>query len=117
VRKVQKKTTHLKCRWEENRGDQHADWGCSWWYFEFGADGAIIRQVEIYDSGVRLRYGPDHLSDGFGKLGEGRLQDMDMPGAEVMTADEFEVLWNSSHRTDQTPREKHGVGFSVPNEE
>ena len=95
--------TYLKCRWDENRGDQYAGWGCSWWYFEFGPDGSITRQVEIYDNGVQLRYGLDHLWDSFGKLGEGRLQDMDMPGAEVVTAEEFEALWESVRLSDTNP--------------
>jgi hypothetical protein len=93
--------TYLKCRWSEDRGDQHAGWGCSWWYFEFGPDGYITRQVEIYDSGVRLRYGPNHMVDMYGKLGEGRLQDMDMPETEVLTAEEFEAAWQSV-KTNQT---------------
>src|SRR5262245_24730921 len=87
--------TYLKCFWDESRGDTHDDWGCSWWFFEFGPDGAIARRVEVYDNGVRLRYGPDHLDDQFGGLGDASLQQMDMPGQESMTAEEFEAVWQS----------------------
>lgn len=89
--------TYAKCRGGKSRGDRYAAWGCSWWYFEFGPDGTITRQVEVYDGGVRLRYGPDHLEDTFGRLGEGRRQDMDMLGAEELTADQFEAVWASAN--------------------
>lgn len=89
--------TYVKCRWDEGRGDRYDHWGGSWWYFEFGPDGAITRQIEVYDGGVQLRYGPDHMGDEFGKLGEGRRQDMDMPGAEELTADQFEAVWGSAN--------------------
>jgi hypothetical protein len=88
--------TYVKCRWDEDRGDQYASWGCSWWYLEFGPQGWITRQVEVYDSGVRLRYGPDHMGDTFGRLGEARRQDLDMPAPEEMTAEQFEDVWQSA---------------------
>jgi len=90
------KMTYVKCRWDECRADQYAVWGCSWWYFEFGPDGSITRQVEVFDSGVRLRYGPDHMEHSFGRLGEGRRRQMDMPGAEELTAEQFEAVWEAS---------------------
>jgi len=86
---------YRKCRWDEPRADPFTNWGCSWWYFEFGHDGTIHRQVEVYDNGVRLRYSLDHLGDEFGGLGEARLEQMDMPGAEDITAGQFEVVWGS----------------------
>jgi hypothetical protein len=87
--------TYIKCRWDDNQGELRAGWGGSWWYFEFDPDGSISRQIEIYDNGMRLRYGPDRLEDANGRLGEGRRQHMDMPGALEMTADEFEAVWAS----------------------
>jgi hypothetical protein len=86
---------YIKARWDEPRADRYAVWGCSWWFFEIDQAGAINRQVEVYDSGVRLRYDRNHLSDEFGMLGEGRLQDMDIPGAEELTAEQFEAVWES----------------------
>jgi hypothetical protein len=86
---------YRKCRWDEPRAEPYGAWGCSWWFFEFGPDGTLTRQVEVYDNGVRLRYGPDHLADKFGKRGAARLQDMEMPGAQVLTAEEFETVWES----------------------
>jgi len=87
--------TYLKARWDEARAGLYSVRGCSWWFFEFCPDGAINRQVEVYDSGVRLRYGRNHLGDEFGKLGEGRLQDMEIRAAEELSAEQFEVVWES----------------------
>lgn len=86
---------YLKCHWNEPRAAPFGDWGCSWWFFEFGSDGAITRRVEVYDSGVRLRYGLDHLVDKFGWLEATRLEQLDMPGAEEITADQFKAMWES----------------------
>jgi hypothetical protein len=87
--------TYVKCYWDETRADAYDAWGCSWWFFEAGPDGAITRNVVVFDNGVRLRYGPDHMKDQFGGLAEARLQQMDMPGPEVITAEEFEGVWES----------------------
>lgn len=84
---------HLKYRWDEDRGDEHADWGGSWWYFEIGDDGYPSRQVEEYDRGVRLRYCFEHREDRFGGLGYGHESAMDRPPDKVLSAEEFEAVW------------------------
>ena len=86
--------THLKARWTMLRHD-HEAWGESWWYCEFGADGWLHRQVDVYDSGVRLRYGPSHLRDEFGALGVVRLDEFDRGQTVPLSAHEFEVIWGS----------------------
>src|SRR5262245_59238204 len=48
--------------------DGHPDMGDSWWYYEFGSNGTIIRQIILYDKGHRLRYDLDHLGDDYGEL-------------------------------------------------
>jgi hypothetical protein len=57
-------------RWEESRGDGFASWGAATYFFEVGPDGRPVRQVEVYDAGPTLRYGPDHPEDEFGQLGQ-----------------------------------------------
>jgi hypothetical protein len=84
---------YLKYRWDENRGDAHADWGGSWWYFEIGPDGYPVRQVEVYDAGVRIRYGPDHPEDEFGFLSYEHESDMDRSADQELSATEFEAVW------------------------
>ena len=84
---------YLKYRWDDRRGDAHDDWGGSWWYFEVGPDGYPARHVEVYDSGVRLRYGPDHPEDEFGFLSHGHESDMDRSADQELSAAEFVAIW------------------------
>jgi hypothetical protein len=93
---------YWKYRWSESRGDEHDDWGCSWWYFEIGPDGYAARQIEIYDAGVRLRYGPDHQEDEYGGLSYyAETTQLDRPPDEVITAAgfitaaDFDAIWET----------------------
>jgi hypothetical protein len=36
------------------------------------------------------------MQDSFGRLGEGRRQQMEMPGADELTPEQFEALWEAS---------------------
>lgn len=85
---------YRKYRWNESRGDAYSAWGASWWYFEIGPGGYPIRQIEIYDAGVRLRYGPDHSDDQFGGLGDGHASEWDRPADQELSAAEFEEQWS-----------------------
>ncbi|MEV7630333.1 hypothetical protein [Actinoplanes sp. NPDC089786] len=82
--------------WAETRGDEFNDWGHSVWCFEVGDDGWPIRQVEVYEAGRVLRYGPGRQEDSYGGLGEASLYDS---GEEwscfEITEAEFERAWNS----------------------
>jgi hypothetical protein len=86
---------YLKYRWDEDRADEYAAWGGSWWYFEVGMDGNPVRHVELCDSGVRLRYGPDHTEDEFGGLGHGSVADWDRPADQDMAAQDFGAVCGS----------------------
>ena len=88
--------THLKCRWEDDLGDACDGWGGSWWYFEIRPDGYASRQVEVFDNGRRLRYGPDQLRDEFGFLTDQPVVCGGMPPATAITASEFEAAWLSA---------------------
>jgi hypothetical protein len=86
---------YLKYRWNEIRGDERDDWGFSWWYSETDETGSSVRQLEIYDNGICLRYGPEHPEDEFGGLGySSSFEDMD-GDVEFITAEEFEKVWAS----------------------
>lgn len=84
---------HLKYRWDEDRGDEYADWGGSWWYFEISDDGFPSRQVEEYDGGIRLRYSSEHREDRFGGLSYGHESEMDRSADAVLSAEEFDAEW------------------------
>ncbi|WP_169952787.1 hypothetical protein [Microbispora sp. H11081] len=83
-------------RWDESRGDEFDDWGHSVWYFEVDDDGCPVRQVEVYDAGPVLRYGPEHKEDRYGGLGQASLFDPDEDWKQfVITRDMFERVWES----------------------
>jgi len=84
----------VKFRWQESRGDQYAHWGPSTWFLEVDADTWPVRQVEVYDSGPSLRYGPGHEEDEYGALGQARVSDADDNWPFVwISSDEFEAAW------------------------
>ena len=83
----------FRWRWEESRGDEHDHWGASTWLFEVDADSRPLRQIEIYDAGPTLRYGPDHAEDEYGFLSRSRLDESARWPLGEVTADEFEAAW------------------------
>ncbi|MEU0963601.1 hypothetical protein ABZ328_29260 [Micromonospora aurantiaca] len=84
-------------RWDESRGDEFDAWGHSVWYFEVDDDGWPVRQVEVYDRGPVLRYGPGHEADQYGGLGQASLDDPEEDWSPfVVTRDAFEHVWDSA---------------------
>jgi hypothetical protein len=57
-----------------------------------------VRQIEIYDHGPSLRYGPDRVEDEYGQLGVEALGDPDEWSRWVISAEEFERAWDGSSR-------------------
>lgn len=84
---------YLKRKWDESRGDEFNYWGTSNWYFETSFKGEVIRQVEEYEIGIRLRYDKDKLEDRFGGLSE---VDLDLNDKEFIEIGEkeFTKVWN-----------------------
>ena len=87
---------YYKRPWDEDRGDDHASWGTSVWFFEVGEDGFPTRQLEDYQSGIAIRYDATHLNDEFGRLSEAALPSTEFSPFTI-TAAEFEAAW-ASHR-------------------
>ncbi len=85
---------YFKRNWDETRGDAHADWGTSTWYFETEADMWPTRQIEIYANGTVLHYDGEHIEDEYGRLAEAALDAGDFAPFEI-TQDEFERTWAS----------------------
>lgn len=86
---------YVRRHWKEPRGDEHDDWGTSKWYFEVDDKGWVLRQVELYDSGVRRCYDKQHVEDEFGGLSETPL-DLSEPEYRVISSLEFEEIWRPS---------------------
>ena len=60
--------------------------------FECGEDGCPIRQIEVYEHGPTLRYGPQSLTDEFGMLSDQPLDAEDFAPFHI-DADVFEQVW------------------------
>ena len=72
-------------------------WGHSVWYFEVDADGWPIRQIEVYDVGPVIRYGPEHEEDRYGGLGQASLDDSGEDWSPyAITRGAFERVWDSA---------------------
>jgi hypothetical protein len=81
-------------RWDESRGDKFQSWGPATYFFEVGADGCPIRQMEVYDHGPTLRYGPDNEEDQHGMLAQGQLDSTEDWAPWSITRDVFEKAWS-----------------------
>ena len=84
---------YYEFRWDEGRGDAFDEWGASTWYFEVD-EAQVRRQIEVYDHGPTLRYGPDRSEDEYGFLTTEAFRPDDYPGREPSPA-EFEHLWSA----------------------
>lgn len=58
-------------------------------------EGGVLRQIEHYDSGVRLCYGEQHMEDEFGGLSQAPL-DLFEPGYTASSLQDFEAAWSLS---------------------
>lgn len=83
-------------RWEETRGDDLDAWGPATYYLETDQHGVPVRQVERYDAGPTLRYGPGHEQDTFGQLASVAVDRDEDWSRWVITHDEFEVVWQQA---------------------
>ncbi|MGR6914407.1 hypothetical protein ACU635_09170 [[Actinomadura] parvosata] len=54
--------------WDDDRGDQYANWGTSVYYLAIDGTGTARQQVEVYANGVVLAYDEQHDDDEFGGL-------------------------------------------------
>lgn len=86
---------YFKRRWDESRGDAFDSWGPAVYYYEV-TDGWPTRQIETYEAGPTLRYGPDREEDDYGQLGQARLEEFEDWARWAITKDEFEQAWASA---------------------
>jgi hypothetical protein len=85
---------YFKRKWEEDRGDQFASWGCAIYFFETDSNLIPTRQLEAYDNGNRLRYHQRHKHDEYGMLADQGLAAADF-APYAISQTEFEEAWNS----------------------
>jgi hypothetical protein len=85
---------YFKRHWDDSRGDTHADWGDSTWYFETEPDMWPCRQIEVYAHGAILKYDLTHIRDAFGGLSEVPLDAAEYAQFAI-SREEFEQVWCS----------------------
>lgn len=83
---------YFKRYWNEKRGDEHDQWGNSWWYFEVDPANWVVRQIEKYDRGPVLGYDSNHDIDQHGGLSTGQLERLSE--FTLTTFDEFNEVWS-----------------------
>lgn len=86
-------TRWFRRRWEESRGDDYNSWGPATYFFEVGLDGWPTRQIEVYDNGPTLRYGPEHVEDRYGQLGQSRVDELEDWTSWMIPQQDFERAW------------------------
>jgi hypothetical protein len=83
---------HYRRAWNETRADEHDSWGRSVWWFETDGDGSVTRQIEVYEQGPTVRYGPGRERDEIGMLADQPLDLEEFAEFEVSQTD-FETAW------------------------
>jgi hypothetical protein len=83
---------YFKRHWNENRGDQYADWGNATYFSEVTDGGDPKRQMEVYANGKVLQYDHEHAADSFGMLADQALNMEEFADFEI-AASEFEQAW------------------------
>lgn len=95
-------TRWFRRRWDERRGDALDAWGGATYYFEVDDDGVPTRQIEVYEAGPRLRYGPGQEEDAFGRLAHGPLGRDEDWSEWAISGEDFQAEW------DRLVSESHG---------
>jgi hypothetical protein len=85
---------YFKRKWEEDRGDQFASWGCAVYFFETDCDLVPTRQLEVYDNGNRICYDQQQMHDEYGMLADQPLDAEGFASYSISKA-EFDDAWNS----------------------
>ncbi len=87
---------YFKYRWNETRDDEFEGWGFSTQYSETDEELFPIRQIEIYDNGIALKYDNEHLEDRFKFSADKSIEDvLENPNNAEISKEDFENLWTS----------------------
>ena len=83
---------YFKRKFDESRVEDGEVWGTCIYYFETNGGGEVIRQIEVYEKGKRLKYSEEVIEDKFGFLAD---QAIDVSEFEkfAITKDDFEFQW------------------------
>lgn len=85
-------TRYYKRHFDEPRTEQAEVWGTCDYYFETNQIGEVLRQIEVYENGKRLKYHDKLIEDEFGSLADQSLDLSDFVNFEITKFD-FELQW------------------------
>lgn len=85
-------TLYYKRYYDERRIEKSETWGTCEYYLESNQNGEILRQIEVYENGKRLKYSEELIEDEFGFLAD---QNIDLLEFEKFTINktDFEYQW------------------------
>jgi hypothetical protein len=85
-------TLYYKRHFDEIRTENFELWGTCTYYFETNQNGEILRQVESYENGKKLKYSEQFIEDEFGFLADQQINLLDFEEFSI-TKNDFEYQW------------------------
>ena len=86
------KTLYYKRHFNEIRTEKSEIWGTCDYYFETNQNGQILRQIEVYENGKKLKYSEEFIEDEYGFLADQPLDLFDFQNFAI-TKPDFEFQW------------------------
>lgn len=83
---------YYKRHFNESRIEKFETWGNCDFYFESNQKGEILRQIEVYENGRRLKYSEEIIEDEFGFLSDQKIDLLEFEKFTINKKD-FEYQW------------------------
>lgn len=83
---------YYKRHFNERRIEKFENWGTCAFYFESNQKGEILRQIEVYENGRRLKYSEEIIEDEFGSLSDQKIDLLEFEKFTINKKD-FEYQW------------------------
>lgn len=83
---------YYKRHFNEDRIEKSENWGTCIYYLESNQKGKILRQIEIYENGKRLKYSEEFIEDEFGFLADQTISLLEFEEYAISKND-FEYQW------------------------
>jgi hypothetical protein len=89
---------YYKRYWDETTGEELTDsWGTSTYYFESDMDNIVLRQIQVFENGIGLKYWNEFTEDNCGALSDQRLDANDFEQYKIDKV-EFEKIWAADYK-------------------
>ena len=85
---------YFKRYFREQRIVKSKNWGTCIYYFESNQEEEIIRQIEVYENGEKLKYSEEFIEDEYGFLADQRIDLIEFEGF-IINKDDFEYQWET----------------------